>query len=134
MSYPDVTAALEVHLASMTPALETAWENVKTSATTEPFQWVNFLPAEPENPTLGSDFYRERGIMQVTLSYPQLGGAGDVRARAEAIREWFPRGASFASGSVTVHIDRTPSIGTARPVDGRFLLPVSIRYRADIYR
>lgn len=131
-SYPQITAALESRLASLTPKLDTAWENVKFTTPTDAYQIVNFLPADVENPTFGNGMYRERGIMQVTLSYPVNGGAGAARARAEAIRDWFPRASTFASSGVTVIIDRTPSIAYGRVVDGRYMVPVSIRYFANI--
>lgn len=134
-SWPEITAAMETRLSTLTPRLSTGWENVRFTPPTdssEPYQVVNFLPTEPENPTFGDGMYRERGIMQITLFYPQQGGAGAVRQRAEAIRSWFPRATSLASGSVTVIIERTPAIGIARAENGRYVLPVSIRYFANI--
>ena len=137
-SLARVKAALETRLKAMTSLLPTAWENTAFTppADNGPYQVVHLLPAEPENPSIlgvaGSEMYRERGLMQVTLVYPAKGGAGSALAKAEAIRDWFPRGSSFTYSSVTVVIPRTPSISPAMVQDERYVLPVSIPYFANI--
>lgn len=129
-----VRAALETQLAAMGPALATAWENVdfeKVDANT-PFQAVTLLPAAPDNPVFGPGFYVERGIMQVTLSYPLGAGPGAAAARAKLVRAQFPRGLSLAAGGVTTTIERTPEIGTGVITDDHYQLPVRIRWYANV--
>lgn len=133
MSIFKVRAALETAVAAMTPAVATAWENsnfVPRAGT--PYQRVNLLPAPPENPTFGDSFYRELGILQITLSYPIQNGPGATASRAELIRAAFPRGASFTNGGVTVTIIRTPEVGVALTDADRYEVPVRIRYIANI--
>jgi hypothetical protein len=134
MSAAKVRTALEIALHTMTPALTTAWENQDFSPVPDtPYQEVHLLPALPDNPTLGDDHYRERGILQVSLKYPVNGGAAAATARAELIRATFFRGASFTSGGVTTRIPTKPEIGRGMVVKDRWVLPVSIRYFADVF-
>lgn len=136
-SLAKIKAALETRLKAMSPLLPTHWENSQfTPPESGGYQSVHLLPAEPENPSIlgvaGSEMYRENGLMQVTLVYPAEGGAGTALAKAEAIRDWFPRGLSVSYGGITTVIGRTPRIGPAMVQDDRYVLPVSIPYFANI--
>ena len=134
MSLLQVARALETRLNAMDPALPTCWENLPFTIPDGPYQRADWLPAPPDNPTFGGTpaFYRERGIFQVTIFYSPTGGALDARTKAEAIRDWFARGASYTSGSVTVKIMGTPAISPQIPDPTRYVLAISIRYSADI--
>ncbi|MFZ2407006.1 MAG: phage tail terminator-like protein [Methylobacter sp.] len=132
MSIISVRAALETALNAMTPSLSTCWENTPhTAVAGTPYQQVYLLVAEPENPTMGDGFYREQGILQITLMYPLQTGSATAAARAELIRTTFKRGTSFTSGAVTVRINRTPEISPGRVDGDRFAVPVKIRWFSD---
>jgi len=134
MSITAIRAALETRLGTMSPALSTAYQNVAFMPVTgTAYQAVYLLPATVENPTLGDGFYRERGLMQVSLMYPMNAGPATAEARASAIKAHFPRGLQLTSGSVTTRIDRTPSISPPRPDGDRWRVDVSIPYFADIF-
>lgn len=113
----------------------TAWENMyfPVLANRVPYQKVNLIRAQPENPTFGDGFYREQGILQVTLIYPLQLGVGEAESRAELIRSTFPRGASFSNGGIVVHIDTTPEIMPAHVFDEGYMVPVRIYYYANIF-
>lgn len=133
MSIVSVRTALETKLNNITPALATAWENIPyTPATGTAYQRAWLLTATPGNPTMGDAYYREQGVLQVTLYYPLQTGTGTAAARAELIRTTFKRGTSMVSGTVTVIVDRTPEIMTGRVEDDRWALPVRIRWFAGI--
>ncbi len=134
MSSVKVRAALETALNGMSPLLITAWENAAFSppAATTPYQQVNILFAEPENPTYGGSFYRERGILQVTLLYPLQSGPNAAEARAELIRSTFYRGANFINSGVTVTVEKTPEISPGIVDGGMWRVPVKIRFYANI--
>ena len=134
-SLKSIKAALEARLVAIASPLPTQWENVVFAPPTDggAYQAADLLPASPDNPTLGDGFYREQGLLQVTLSYPLNGGSGPAYAKAETIRDWFPRGLTVSSGGITVRIDRTPAIGPKRVVQDRFTLPISVRYYADVF-
>jgi hypothetical protein len=134
-SLKSIKAALEARLVAIASPLPTQWENVVFVPPTDgsAYQAADLLPASPDNPTLGDGFYREIGLLQVTLLYPLNGGSGTAYAKAEAIRDWFPRGLSLSSGGITVKIQRTPAIGPKRIAEDRFILPISVRYYADVF-
>ncbi len=130
----SILQALEVLLATVTPALPTASENVVyTPQSGVPYQRADLLPAPTTNPTLGDTMYRETGIFQVMLCYPASSGSGDARAQADVLRNFFFRGQSCASGSTTVQIDSTPSIGSGNIVGDRYCLPVRVKYFANLF-
>lgn len=132
MSLAAVRAALETRLAAMAPALATAWENADFAPTgAAPYQQVFLMPAEPDNAVYGTN-YQERGLLQVTLSYPLGAGVKDAVARAQLLRAQFQRGLSLVSGGVTVTIERTPEISQGVVEDDRYRLPVRIRWYANI--
>lgn len=132
-AFPSIRTALESKLNGISPALSTAWQNVAfTPVAGTPYQRVFLMPAEPDNPTMGDDFYREQGILQVSLMYPLQAGAGVAEARAEKIRTAFKRGTSMVSGSITVRISRTPEIGQGRVDGDRWHVPVKCTYFAGI--
>lgn len=132
MSLVAVRAALETALNGMSPALATAWENAPYSPSPgTPWQMVTLLPAEPDNREMNAT-HIERGLMQVNLFYPLNAGPSAAETRAELIRDTFPRGASFTSGSVTTHIERTPEIGPGVVEDDWFMKPVRVRFYAFI--
>ena len=133
MSIASVRTALETKLNAISPALATAWQNVGyTPVTGTPYQACYLMPATPDNPTLGDGFYREQGILQVSLFYPLQAGPQTAEVRAELIRAAFKRGTAMTSGSVKVLVDRTPEIGQGRVDDDRWMIPVKIRWSAGI--
>jgi hypothetical protein len=118
----------------MTPSLATAWEGVPfTPVTGTPFQQINILYNETENPTLGDAMYRVSGLMQVLLCYPPGTGPKAASARAELIRNQFQRGLGLSSGGTDVLIDRTPTIAPAIIDGDRYRIPVTVYFSADIF-
>lgn len=131
MSLANIRAALEIRLQSLGP-LRTAWENVQfTPIPNEPYQKANLLPAQTQNPALGSSLKHETGVFQVTLYYPANKGVGDALARAQAIRDHFPRGLTLTQSGTTVTIQRTPSLGAGTPDGDRWVVPITIQYYAN---
>ncbi|WP_211440924.1 phage tail terminator-like protein [Collimonas humicola] len=140
MSLPEIRAALETQLATVSPLLATAYENMPfTPVAGVPYLKPVLMPAETTNPTFGDNFHRESGIFQVMLCYPTLAangglqGSGASGQMANLIRNAFRRGQSFSYSGVTVQIDRTPTVSTGMIVGDRYCVPVRIRYYADIY-
>ena len=133
MSALKIKAALEIALASITPALITVFENADyVPVTGTPYQRVNIMSIEPENPTFGDNFRRERGIFQVSLMYPLNAGAGTAITQAELIRQKFYRGATFVNAGVTVTIERTPEVSAGYVDVDRWRVPVKVRFYANI--
>lgn len=130
MSLPAVRAALEATLAAISPALPTAWQNVKYIPTPgQAYQRVHLLLAPPANREIGPG-YTEQGFMQVALLYPIGTGFTEQEARAELIRAAFPFASTHLSGSERVLITATPEIAPAEPEDDFAKTIVRIRFEA----
>lgn len=132
MSQVDIRTALETRLATVTPALATAYENQPFTppSVSTPYQRVYMLYADPDNPEMGSGF-REQGYMQINLNYPLNSSTLAVSARAQAIRDAFVKGITLTYGSINVVINRTPSIGNGFPDPDRWVMPVKIYFYAN---
>lgn len=124
MSTSAIRQALETALLTISPSIDTVFENAEyTPVVGTPYQRVFFLFAKPDNGYIGRRF-NQRGYMQVTLRYPELVGSATAQARAEAIRSKFKSGQKYS----TVSIDGTPEIGDGDNQDGRYVLPVFVNF------
>jgi|688.fasta_scaffold09817_4 hypothetical protein len=132
MSQIKIRAALETALATITPSIDTQYENTAyTPKTGVPYQSVS-LVINSTNPTIGDAFYREIGIMLITLHYPLLGGTFDVMTQAEKIRAKFKRGQSFTKDNISVLCDKTPDIRSLPNEPDRFVVAVKIYFYSNI--
>lgn len=130
----SIRRALETHLAAMSPALATAWENAPfTPVSGTPYQKAFMLYAAPDNSTLGCQRRREVGVFQVTLCYPTGVGNSACQSRAEAVREHFKRGTTVSHGGQSVLVTQTPNKATLGVDGDRYMVAVSIPYSADIF-
>lgn len=132
MSTVKIRAALEAAVAAMSPALQTAWENVPfTPPAGIAYQQVFVIFAEPSNREFGSR-HQELGFMQVKLLYPLQVGTAGIAARAELLRDTFKRGNTFTKDGVTVMVASTPEITPGVPDGDRFAVSVKIPFIANI--
>lgn len=130
----SIRRALEIRLAAMTPALDTAYENIPfTPVSGTPYQRANMLPANPDNPSQGGTHYLEIGIFQVSLFYPNDVGSATAQARADAVRVWFKRGTTLTHGGINTTVIATPAKAPAFNDGDRYVIPISIRYQANIF-
>ena len=133
MTIALIRAALEIRLASITPAVSTAAENIAfTPASGVPYQRSNLLPNTPDDGQIGSSVYFEVGIFQVTVCYPINAGPGPAEARAQLIKNAFKRGTTLVNGGVTVIVMNQPSVASALIDDDRFCIPISVRYQSQL--
>lgn len=136
MSQATIRKLLEQRLNSVSGALtaQTAFENVPfRAADGTAWQAATLLPAAPENPTLGDDFHREVGVLQVMLFFPKNKGPAEATAQAQLLMAGFKRGTTMSEGSLRVLIDTTPQVGPGRNVNDWYQMPVSIPYLADVF-
>ncbi|WP_158569430.1 phage tail terminator-like protein [Duganella sp. BJB475] len=126
--------ALEAALASITPAIDIVHENESYDPVPDqPYCEPYLLVGLPDNSTIGSGYYQERGVFQINLQYPPLVGTLACATRAGLIRNLFKRGATFADGGITVQIDLTPGIGMGDVETGRWKQIIRCRWHADIF-
>jgi hypothetical protein len=97
------------------------------------WQAVHLLPAPTQNPTYGDQHHREVGEFQVSLNYPPNAGSQAANARAQLIRETFPRGLVLTQGTLRLLIDRTPYLLRAQQSTNWFFLGVAIPYMAEVF-
>jgi hypothetical protein len=112
----------------------TAWEAVGFAPVAGvAFQKVNLVMGKPENPSYGDAHSREIGFLQVALFYPIQYGTSAAMARAELIRSYFQRGASFSHGGITVHIPGKAEIMSGLVQDENYIVVIRIPYWSDIF-
>ena len=129
----NIKKAFEKRLATLSPAIATAYEGISFTPTTAPYQRVMLVPSQPLNPTMGTEHYREVGSFQVFLNYPANKGSGEAIARASQIRTLFKRGTTLIEDSTEVKILTTPQISGNSIVQDRIVVPVIISYIADVF-
>lgn len=129
----NIKKAFEKRLATLSPAIATAYEGISFTPTTAPYQRVMLVPSQPLNPTMGTEHYREVGSFQIFLNYPANKGSGEAIARASQIRTLFKRGTTLIEDSTEVKILTTPQISGNSIVQDRIVVPVIISYIADVF-
>lgn len=134
MSSAVIRSLLETAVANMSSPISIAPENVEFNPAPDvPYMALTLLLATPENPTLEPGFHRENGIFQISLKYPRGGGSGLCQSKAEAVRAVFPRGRSLTSGQITVTVSGTPEIAPGRTDGDRYVVPVKVRFFANVF-
>lgn len=135
MALSKIKIALETRLATLTPTMDTAYEAVDFKPKTTPYQYVQLVPNTPDNANLGDKYYREVGQFQVFLSYKSGNGVAEALNRAELIRDLFKRGTSIVTdnGNIKINFLYTPIIGSWTIAQDRVVVPVIIRYSAEIF-
>lgn len=134
MSQIKIRRAFEKALKNLDPVFQTAYENVSFIPVIDvPYQRVQLVPFDPENPTMGDNYHRETGEFQIFLCYPLNKGVADAYEKAEVIKNFFHRGSSLAQDDIEVIIRSTPSVSGGITVNDRYVLPVIIEYYVSIF-
>jgi hypothetical protein len=134
MSVLAIRQALEEKLKAVIPVLPTAWEHRKyTPDLRKPYQAAYILWADPENPEIGNNMYRQRGIFQVSLFYPIGIGSSEIETRADLLRSTFYRGLTLTEDSINVVIATTPAISQQPNEDAHSVKIVKIEFFAEIF-
>ena len=127
-----VRKALELHLAAMVGGIDTAFENVTFRPVDGvPYQAAMLMLADPNNSMAGAGWI-EQGIFQVSLKYPDGTGPGAAGAQAALVRSHFKKMTTLTNSGVNVVVTATPAIAPGMPIDGRYTVPVSIPFQAQI--
>lgn len=132
MAIVETKRAAERHLNGLTPQLPTAWEAHEFKPPATMYQMVQFSINPPEDPVLGTGYYRERIQMQVFVVGKLNEGTGDVLARAELIRNRFKKGTFLTENGVDIHILSTPQIAGTSVTDTRVVCPILIDLVSEV--
>lgn len=133
MSIKKIKKASIDHLNTLSPVLPTSYEGVDFTPPTTIYQIVQFVIQPPDDPVLGTGYYRERLQLQVFISSPGGKGEGESLTRAELVRDKFKKGTTLSIDNILIHVLDTPQIAGNNLVDQRILVPVLINLVAEIY-
>ena len=131
MSTAETSMAMMQRLADMPYLLDIAWPNVEPGfdpVAADLYLEVAFFRNRPDRLTISGN-HRLPGIMQVTVSGKQGGGVRAVEEMAETIRNRFPTDQKITDADGhSVRVTETPEIAGGLPDQGRWRVPVSIRF------
>jgi len=131
MSATETSMAMMQRLASMAGVPDVAWPNVEPGFDTQAvdiYLEVQFFRNRPDRLTIGGR-HRLPGIMQVTVSAKEGAGVRAAEEMAEAVRARFPADQRITdTDGHTVRVTETPEIAGGLPDQGRWRVPVSIRF------
>lgn len=131
MTYKTIQAALEKKLATITPALATAYENLPFTPTVgTPYQRVNLMPNQTLDLAITADVRQYYGLFQVTLFYPAASGRGAAQTRADAIDAAFKPVQRLTEGSTKVELIESVQVTGGYQDGDRWVVPITIRWRA----
>lgn len=134
MAIIEIKRAAERHLSSLTPSVQTGWEGVSFQPPANTlYQRVQFTIKPPDDPVLGTGFYREKLTMQVFVVGMLNKGSSEVISRAELIRNYFKKGTTFLESGIRIHILQTPQVSGTMITGDRIVCPVLIELVAEIY-
>lgn len=131
----DIRTLLEGRLKTwadaQSPSIPVAWQNVPFTPPTGRFLRAWVMPAETGSETLDGAHRRYAGVFQVNVFVPQGTGPAAGEALAEAIAALYPMNDLLSMTGLDVMIVSPMSIAQGFNSDGRYVVPVSCRYRAD---
>jgi len=131
MSTAETSMAMMQRLAGMSGVPDVAWPNVEPSfdpVAVDLYLEVQFFRNRPDRLTVSGN-HRLPGIMQVTVSGKQGSGVRAAEEMAGVIRAHFPTDQKITDADGhTVRVTETPEIAGGLPDQGRWRVPVSIRF------
>lgn len=133
MPITDVEKAVRKRLATLTPTLQTAQENIPFTAPEGMYQRLQFVISPPTDPTFGKYYHRENVQAQVFVCDKLGVGSTAAISRAELIRDLFSKGTTLEENGTRMHILRTPQIAGAVVAADRFIVPVLIPVTVEVY-
>lgn len=127
--------AVERHLATMLPSIQIAYEGVSFAPpANEMYLATQIVINQPDDPTVGDFYYRERLTFQVFVCDVLNKGTAAALAKAEAIRTRFDKGLTLIENSTRIHVTRTPQISGTVITNDRLVVPVLIELWAEVYK
>ena len=134
MSQALIRAAFETTLATwaaaQAPAIPVAWENVVFTEPSTTYLRSFVLPADTDTFDIGMTGREYLGVYQVSIALPIGAGPGAGETIVSALDALFPATAPIESGGLKVWITRPMSAANAIQEPDRYVIPVSLGYRA----
>ena len=124
--------SVEIKVATL--GLPVAYENVNfTPAANQDYLIVQFMNLQPDDPTVGRGYYRERIQVQVFVCSKLGVGTTPALTKAEQVRALFPKGFSETSGSYEIYTFDTAQVRSAVKTIDRIVVPVIIDFAVGVY-
>ena len=137
MSQPLIRSALETPLkvwaAAEVPPVLVSWENIEFKQPQGRYVRAALLPLPTLSDDLGRLGRRYEGIFQITLCEPLGAGPGAPEAIVLELIALYPPQNDLVASGVRVHILQPLSPAPALQERDRYVIPCSLRYRADVY-
>ncbi|EFV40446.1 hypothetical protein HMPREF0864_02177 [Enterobacteriaceae bacterium 9_2_54FAA] len=134
MTTQRIIQLFETQLAAVASALklDIAMENIEFKPSKNIYLRSHVLPAGTDVIDLSGTMKVYKGIFQIDIVAPA--GAGKAKAGniADSIIEAFPNNLELSVGEFTVSVDGEPSRMRALSDSTRYLIPISIDYRANV--
>lgn len=127
----EIKQAFELKLNSITPLIQTAYENTPFTPTVgTPYQELYLLPAYNDNPFIDNSDYISYGIFQITLKYPTGKGSKDILDRVKLYLDNLQSGDNLTQNGITINILNTPSVKNMGVIVDRLVYVISVNYQA----
>lgn len=124
--------ACERRLATLSPSLPTAYENVKFVPPSTMYLRTQFTVQEPEDPVFGRGYYRELMTFQVFVCEELNKGTTNAQTIAESIRSLFAKGTTLAEDGYMCHVLQTPQIVGSTVTTDRLVIPILISLVVEV--
>jgi Bacteriophage related domain of unknown function len=132
MSLKNTLVGLTKRVETLSPSVPTAYEGVSFNSPSTIYQRVQFRVQQPDDPVLGTGYYRERVELQIFVYGTTGQGVGEVLDHAELIREHFKKSTTIVESTTTIHVLETPTIAGTTVIGDRLMCPVLIPVVAEI--
>lgn len=133
MSVFAVKKAVRIHLAAMPSVVPTAYEGMTFEPPDGMYQRLQFNVLQPDDPTLGLGYYRERVTAQVFVVDQVGSGTGAAEQYAELVRNHFSKGTTLFESGVRIQVLTTPQIAGSVVVQNRLIVPVMIDLVGEVF-
>ncbi|MFC0225681.1 DUF4128 domain-containing protein [Serratia aquatilis] len=134
MSHTHIAALLEARLGEWADShnIPVAWENLAMDPPEGMYLQAYAMPATTTTIDLAESLHVLPGVWQVNVVAPAGNGTDPARELADQIAALFPVGLALTEGNLTCYIHTPPTVYRGIPSDTRYVIPVSMSYRADI--
>ena len=131
-SITSTKKAIELRLASL--GLPIAYENVEFTPTSgQKYLICQFMPKNPDDPTIGDNYHRERLELQVFVCDELNVGTASALNTAQQIRDLFPKGLSLIQDGYNIYTFSTAQIKGAVKTNDRLVVPVLVDLATEVY-
>lgn len=131
----NIKRALEQRLVTNFPTIPIAFEGVSFNPPDDKlYIRTQFIIRAPDDPTIGSKYYRERISFQVFVVDIANKGTGNALDKACQIRDVFDKGTFIDANGTRIHTFTTPQVSSAIIVENRIVVPVLIDIVGEVYR